>query len=182
MFIATLAVIGGMIAAALAVARAPRLPRAWPMLVIAAIPAVMLLFGVHHTMLCVAAIIGLVVWTHRNWWLAGVPIIATGALLNLAVMALHNGAMPITDATLHALGYTAPVGTLLFGSKDVVVEPSVLTVFGDWIIVSLGTSRVMVASPGDVVLAVGLLWWLWFSGTSKRGFHDVRSASVSPRG
>lgn len=178
MFVATLALIGGVIAAVIAVVRAPQLPQRWPLLGIAAIPAGALSFGVAHTLLCLSAIACITLWVWCNRRLSGSLLIAAGALLNLSVMAFHNGAMPITDTTLRAIGHVAPVGALLLGSKDIVIEASVWGWLGDWMIIPLGAERVMVASPGDVVLALGILWWLCFSGTARQGRYDVRSSSL----
>lgn len=178
MFIVVLALVGGAIAAVIAIIRTPQLPRAWPLLAVAAVPAGALLLGIQHMLLCLVAIISLVVWGWRNWRLRGAPLLLAGALLNLLTMTYHNGAMPILDTTLRAVGQTAPVGDLLLGSKDVVIGASPVALLSDWIILSLGADRWIIASPGDLLLAAGILWWLWFSGAAKRGTHDIRSTTV----
>jgi len=178
MFIVALALVGGVLAAVIAMIRTPQLPRAWPLLAIAAVPAGALLLGIQHMLLCLVAIMSLVLWGWRNWRLAGTPLLSAGALLNLLAMAYHNGAMPILDTTLRAVGQTAPVGDLLLGSKDIVIATSPVALLSDWIILSLGADRWVIASPGDLLLVAGILWWLWFSGAAQRGTHDIRSTTV----
>lgn len=175
MFVVVLACICAVAAGIVAVVRAPQLPRRWPLLIIAALPAVGLLVGVHHSMLCVLAIVGTTAWAWSNRQLHGMPLILCGALLNLVVMAYHNGAMPIALDTMRSVGYTGQVGALLHGSKDVIVGATPLALLADWIILPLGGDRYMVASPGDMLLAAGIGWWLWFSGAAQRGKDDIRS-------
>ncbi len=96
----------------------------------------------------------------------GVLIIALGVMLNLLVMACYGGAMPISTDVLAQLGHLAPHGVVMAGSKDVVIQSPNLALLSDWIILLSG-SRIIVASPGDLIAVVGIAYWLLFSSSSK---------------
>ena len=90
-------------------------------------------------------------------------VVAIGIGLNLLVMGVHNGSMPVrADILLRTFGVVAAPGTILVGSKDVVIDTSPLWLLSDWIILSLGATKVIV-SPGDLIIVAGVAWWLLFS-------------------
>jgi hypothetical protein len=100
-------------------------------------------------------------WPHRRW--LGVWVVFVGLAANLAVILANGGLMPIDrDSVATAVGaeqagaYAS--GDWLRGSKDVLEAPGDgrLTALGDSIALSLGR-RGIVASPGDVVIACGVL-------------------------
>jgi hypothetical protein len=161
----TLYLIGALGAALLALWRLPRIPRRWPLLVIAAMPQLGAILGAHIPGMFLVSVLALVAWYLHNHAVAGVPLVAMGGLLNLLVMAFHGGAMPIGHATLAAIGRTATPGTMLAGSKDIVAS-SPLWLLSDWLIVSVGGLTV-VASPGDLLVVAGVAWWLLYSRPPK---------------
>lgn len=154
-------------AALIAVWRPPRLPRYWPLLAIAAVPQLGNLLGVWITGMFLVSVGAIFVWCLCNRALAGVPAIAAGVVMNLLVMAFHGGAMPIHGATLAQIGYAVAPGTLLMGSKDLVVEKATLGLLADWLVLPAGITT-FVASPGDVVVLIGVIWWLLFSHVYER--------------
>ena len=139
-------------------------PPRWPQHNLLLIPAALaqaaaLLFqptwyGTLCTLVCLAW------WTWRNRSNHGLMVVGIGTLLNLSVMLASHGAMPISVDVLQRLGADPTVHSLLAGSKDVVV-PSTYPLWwlGDCIPVRIG-QQYIVASIGDVTLAVGLLWWM----------------------
>lgn len=151
-----------LICAALAFWRAPRLPRYNLLLVIAAVPQLGVLLGLRIPGMFLVSVAAIALWCIVNRTVAGIPAIAVGVAMNLLVMALHGGAMPIHTATLAHLGLAAAPGTLLPGSKDIVVQTSLLGLLADWLVLRAGPAT-FVASPGDIVVAIGLLWWLLLS-------------------
>jgi len=148
--------------AGLAFWRAPRTPRYWPLLAIAVVPQIGNLFAIRIPWKFFIAIAAVLIWAFCNWAIRGAPIITLGVGLNLIVMAFHGGAMPIHTDVLASIGQVATPGTVLVGSKDVVVESSLLWLLSDWMVISRGAVTI-VLSPGDLILLAGVIWWLVFS-------------------
>jgi hypothetical protein len=156
-----------LIGAAWAFWRPPRMPRYWLLLAIAAVPQLGNLLGVWITGMFLVSVGAIFVWCLCNRAIPGIPAIAVGVVMNLLVMAFHGGAMPIHAATLAEIGYAVAPGTLLMGSKDLVVQTATLGLLADWLVLPAGVTT-FVASPGDLVVLIGVIWWLLFSHTSER--------------
>lgn len=164
----TLSVFGALLSGALAFWRRPRMPRYWPLLAVAAVPQIGNLAGIRIPGMFFVAIAVIGIWCAYNHTIPGTAIVALGIGLNLLVMGFHDGMMPIRADVLAAFGYVATPGTVLVGSKDVVIDTSALWLLSDWIILSLGGTRVVV-SPGDLIIVVGVVWWLLFSHQLEKG-------------
>jgi hypothetical protein len=165
-------------AAVLAYWRTPSLPRRNLLLVIAAAPQLGSIFGIRSPGLLLVSVIAFIGWCVCNRGLAGVPIVAAGVGLNLLAMAFHNGAMPVQADVLAELGVAVTPGTMLRGSKGVVVQSTVLWPLSDWIVLPLG-SHTFIASPGDLVVISGIAWWLT-QGGKVRGNVDGSSRIPHP--
>src|SRR4051812_45132744 len=148
--------------AALAFWRSPRMPRYWLLLAIAAVPQLGSLLSIWIPGMFLVPVTAIFIWCLCNRAVAGIPAVAAGVIMNLLVMAFHGGAMPIRAETLAQIGHTFAPGTLLMGSKDVVVQSAALWLLSDWLILPAGATT-YVASPGDVVVMVGVIWWLLLS-------------------
>lgn len=154
---------GALLSGALAFWRRPQIPRVWWLLVLAMLPQVGNLVGVRIAGMFFVAIAVIGIWCFANRDIPGTAVVAVGIGLNLLVMGLHGGAMPIrADILLGAFGMVAAPGTVLVGSKDVVIDTSALWLLSDWITLSLGATKVIV-SPGDLIIVAGVAWWLLFS-------------------
>jgi len=158
-------------AALLALWRVPRMPCSLLLLAIAAVPQLGAILGIRIPGMFLVSAVALVAWLLRNRSIAGVPTVAAGSLLNLLPMALHGGAMPVHPETLLALGRVATPGTLLGGSKDIVAA-SPLWLLSDWLIVPIDGWRI-VASPGDLIVCIGVVWWLLYSRHPKEERSNV---------
>ena len=159
----------------LAFLRPPRMPHYWPLLGIAAVPQIGSIFGIWIPGMFLISVIAFWAWCLCNRALPGMLIVGLGMLLNLLVMAFHDGAMPVHAAVLTQAGYAAPPGAALLGSKDVVVQASPLALLSDWMVLSYG-ARTLIASPGDLIAVLGILYWLLFShSTQERICHAVVS-------
>lgn len=152
---ATLAVAG----AAVAMWRQPPLPRSWPLLALAAMPQLLSLLAVRGMILFAVTTVALAVWCWRNWSLPGVALVTVGIALNLLVMGLHGGSMPVHSDTLASMGYAVPSGAMIYETKDLVVQEATLGWLGDWIVLDWLPVR-LVVSPGDLVVLVGIVRWL----------------------
>jgi hypothetical protein len=96
-------------------------------------------------------------------------------MLNLLVMAFYGGAMPVRADALAAAGYAAPPGSVVLGSKDIVVQSTPLTLLSDWMVLAYG-ARTLIVSPGDLVALAGILYWLLCSySIVERDSDDVIS-------
>jgi len=159
----------------IALLRPPQMPRYAPLLAIAAVPQVGSLFGIWIPGMFAISVVAFCAWSLCNQNIPGVLTVALGVMFNLLVMAFHDGAMPIRADVLATIEGAAPVGSLLWGSKDIVVHSAPLVSLSDWMIFSAG-ARTLIASPGDLIAAVGILHWLLFSRSTKEGLsHDVIS-------
>jgi hypothetical protein len=158
----TLSVVGAVLSGALAFWRRPHMPRFWPLLAVAIVPQVGNLVGIRIAGMFFVAIAVIGIWCAYNRDIPGTAVVAIGIGLNLLVMGFHGGSMPIRADVLASLGRVAAPGTLLAGSKDVVIGTSALWLLSDWIILALGAKKVVV-SPGDLIIVAGVIWWLLFS-------------------
>jgi hypothetical protein len=158
----TLSIIGALLSGALAFWRRPQMPRFWPLLVVALVPQVGNLVGIRILGMFFVAIAVIGIWCAYNRDIPGTAVVAVGIGLNLLVMGFHGGSMPIRADILAAFGQVAAPGTVLVGSKDVVIDASALWLLSDWIILSLRATKVIV-SPGDLIIVAGVAWWLLFS-------------------
>jgi hypothetical protein len=159
----------------IALLRPPRMPRYAPLLAIAAVPQFGSLFGIWIPGMFAISVAAFCAWCLCNQTIPGVLTVAVGVMLNLLVMAFHDGAMPIQADVLTAAGGASPAGSVLWGSKDIVVHSAPLASLSDWMIFSSG-AHTLIASPGDLIAAAGILYWLLFSRSIKEGLsHDVIS-------
>lgn len=156
-----------LVAGALAIWRTPRLPRYTLLLAIATVPQVGSVAGIDVPGMFLVSAGAVLAWAIANRTLPGVAVVGAGVLLNMVVMGLHGGAMPIRADILAAIGQVVEPGTRLVGSKDVVVETTVLWLLSDWLTVRSELITI-VASPGDLVVVAGLLIWLIFSHQPER--------------
>jgi Family of unknown function (DUF5317) len=95
-----------------------------------------------------------------NRRLPGLPVIGLGLLLNAAVIGANGGLMPQAPETaqLRHPGDVLVIGRPIPNSKDVLLprQATRLWWLSDFVVVPSGGHRPLVASPGDVVLALGL--------------------------
>lgn len=89
----------------------------------------------------------------RNLDLAGMPIVALGALANLAAILANGGSMPADPGALALAGLTAGGHT-----NSVVVPNPGLQPLTDVYAVPVWVPLANVFSVGDVLIAVGIAW------------------------
>lgn len=163
----------------IALVREPDIPRHWPLLLIAAIPQAALIYGVEIPGNVIISAICIAGWGILDRATAGVPCIAGGMLLNLLAMAAHGGRMPIhSDLVTGAAGQPA-LGEALAGSKDVVVAGSPLLWLSDHIPISVQHITI-IASPGDLIVIAGILWWMLRSTPAARSRDHAYTPPSNP--
>ena len=102
---------------------------------------------------------------NRRWPAA--RLVGVGIALNLAVMVANGNLMPVSERDAAASMASVRAADLregwpLPGSKDVVVDPARthLQALSDHLAFSLPYGPQRIVSPGDVLMMVGIAWWL----------------------
>lgn len=126
----------------------------------------------------------------RNFKQSGFALLSTGLLLNLIVIVTNGGFMPISPDTISKLSIRQAyidefvvVGQQFAVSKDIVLHKSetwlwmlsdIFVIPGAW----LWWRRIGVAfSIGDVLIAIGAIWFLWQS-CDEQGDEHLLSRSL----
>ena len=123
----------------------------------------------------------LLVFCLLNWQKPGFWLLGLGLFLNLGVILLNGGLMPISPATAawlvpNSSGNLWQVGERFGTGKDIVLSAAStrLWILSDRLITPDWLHYRLAFSLGDVLVAVGTIWVLWSNaGTIKN--YDVRS-------
>jgi hypothetical protein len=137
----------------------------WAPLVIAGFLAQVLLFsdavaervGDLGPALYVGSTLMVVVAVLRNVAIPGIPLVALGAISNLAAIVANGGYMPASPAAMAALGKDAPT---IYSNSAVVTQPA-LAALTDVFALPSWLPFNNIFSVGDVVLAVGVVIVIW---------------------
>ncbi len=132
--------------------------RLWPLLVAAVVLRAIAATTVARPLPYLASFVTVVLVAAANTHLPGIPLVAIGAILNTAVIAL-NGGMPVDPAAALAANFSG-WGDGLHVRLGVETR---LAFFVDIIPVSIIRG---VYSPGDLLIAAGS-FWLMFSRTRR---------------
>ena len=113
-------------------------------------------------------------WLNRQ--VHGVWIMGAGLVLNLLVIVVNGGLMPISPQTASRLVsqsalQNVPVGTRFGYSKDILLLPenTHLAWLSDRFVTPGGLLHPLAFSLGDVVVSAGVFWLLMFQGIPWRG-------------
>jgi len=108
-------------------------------------------------------------WANRKY--PGFWLLTGGLLLNLLVIALNGGLMPITPETVQWLRPDAPAGSWQIGErlgygKDIVLPrgETILWFLSDQFRAFSSLTYRVAFSLGDVLIALGAFWLLWSTG------------------
>lgn len=154
-------------------------------LVLVALAAQWIVFGFHPTrtvipdlyasLILVLSQFVLLIFAWENRKVAGFWLLGAGLLLNLAVILLNGGWMPISPDTVRWLAPDAApdawqIGERLAYGKDKVllVENTRSWILSDHFRTPDWFSYRVAFSAGDVVIAAGAAWLLWSIGGPKR--------------
>ena len=116
-------------------------------------------------MLASYALMIVVLWTNRQ--LAGIPLVGVGMLLNLLVMVLNGGWMPISPDALTRLGRMDRVTSFagvakVRGAKNVLLTPAETRLWwlSDIFVIPAPFPVPSAFSVGDILIAMGVFWLL----------------------
>lgn len=106
----------------------------------------------------------IVAWANRRQ--PGMWLLGAGLALNLLVISLNGGFMPISPETLQAMGVSPEcwiIGQRLGLSKDVVrpIAETNLWLLSDWLLPPTWFPKRGAFSIGDVCAGAGVFWILW---------------------
>jgi hypothetical protein len=125
-------------------------------------------------------------WANRRqrafWWLG------LGLFLNLSVIVLNGGLMPVSPETLSRLVVNSqpedwPVGQRFGTSKDIILleQETWLAWLSDRFLSPTWMPPRSAFSLGDVLIAVGAFWFLWQAGAVQQGtLSSTRPSLASP--
>lgn len=99
-------------------------------------------------------------WINRNQ--PGFKTILIGVLLNFAVMAANGGRMPVSPeaATVIDPMYTEMLQSGLYGKHQLLTDSTLLGFLGDIIPLSSPYPRTQVISIGDVIMNIGMFFFI----------------------
>lgn len=107
---------------------------------------------------------------HRAFWWLGL-----GLFLNLLVIILNGGLMPVSPATLSQLLPQTPpegwqIGQRVGGSKDVILpeQATRLVWLSDRFLLPVWMPQRYAFSLGDVLIAIGAFWLFWQAGAKRQ--------------
>jgi len=167
--------------------RVPELKKIW--LVLAAVLPQLLIFQIPNTAewfsstwapaVLVASQLVLLVFIWFNRDRVGIKILGLGLVLNLLVIILNGGLMPIAPETVQALYPQTPLSTwqtwLLPGRSKNILLPVVdtrLPWLSDFILVPEWFPTTWALSPGDLFIVLGVFWLLAVESPDQSGTLD----------
>jgi hypothetical protein len=118
-----------------------------------------------------------------NLHLPGMRLVLAGLVCNLLVIALNGGRMPVTRPALHASGQSAIIPVLVANEVPghrLADAGTRLALLGDWIPLAALNHRVV--SPGDVVVAAGLMITVGYAPPSRQRRRPVAGVGSSSAG
>lgn len=121
-----------------------------------------------------------------NWKVPGFWLLGAGLLLNLMVIVLNGGLMPISPETVKWLLPNAQpdswqIGERLGFGKDIVLlkEDTILWALSDRFRTPSGMFYKVAFSLGDIFIALGAFWLFWSMGSRARETTEQEKYHVS---
>jgi len=120
--------------------------------------------------------LGLLAFVWANRQLVGMRIFGLGLLLNLLVICLNGGLMPLSPETAGVLFPELPASTWEIGirpgrSKNIILPPgdTRLAFLSDAILLPAWFIWTRALSAGDLLIALGIVWMLAVESSGKTG-------------
>lgn len=116
-------------------------------------------------------------WNKPGFWMLGV-----GLALNLGVILLNGGLMPVSPETVARLAPNAPpdswhIGERLGTGKDIVLalDQTRLWFLSDRFLLPDGVSTRAALSLGDILIALAAVWTLWYTAGNHEDREEIQS-------
>jgi len=109
----------------------------------------------------------------RNLALPGLPLVALGALSNLAAIVANGGLMPADPVALRIAGFDGPGEH----TNSIVLADPALRQLTDIFALPAGIPFANVFSVGDVLIAVGIAWAIVGAMRSRTGGASAETAT-----
>jgi hypothetical protein len=114
---------------------------------------------------------GLLIFALANLNFPGFWLLSLGLILNLTVILFNGGLMPISPETVSTIFPDMQAGGMVIGErlgtgKDILlaVEQTRLWALSDRFLVPYGPGYYVAFSPGDALVAIGIIAALWSIG------------------
>ncbi|WP_169794067.1 DUF5317 family protein [Alicyclobacillus acidiphilus] len=102
----------------------------------------------------------IIVWLLANIHVKGLWLILIGTVLNIVVILLNHGSMPVLEQTMRMLHMS--VSDHIGSRHSIIANPRGDWWLGDWLPIPP-----YIMSPGDILVGLGIVWFA-LSNTRKR--------------
>ena len=138
-------------------------------------------------LLYVGSLVSLLVFAWLNRRCLGVAVMGVGLLMNTAVIAANGGQMPVSPDQMAVQGslnkMLAEEGSGNWSPHTMMGDETRLAFLGDWVLVMVPrpVAKSVIVSPGDLVVAAGVLLFLLVIPEAKAAHAEDPTRVAAPQ-